>query len=339
MPLTPAKCTNCGGILEVDSAKDAAICPFCNTPYVVEKAINNYNSICNVNAASVNFVERNADELFKHTQTLIGLGAYEAASKKYIQMMESFPADSRGWTGTVQLAVEHHTPLSGGETHLNPLKVALKLGDKEFLNWLYQNFDKDEQVVRAGVAYIRELGSESADVTFFECLNRHFEKKCQRIRSGKSNIIAEFGGGYWENCKPRQLGLYCDCLYSVKTLLEEAKENGAYFASWIDKIGMRHYHSIARETIKELWGTNEGNLYSLSMADGGFIGSTHYYNYDGSAGDVVRFCDLCKVITHEEIDRLFHEILRRCNERGICPRCGGRKRFFSNKCSSCGSLF
>ncbi|MBQ3065358.1 MAG: hypothetical protein IJC98_03880 [Clostridia bacterium] len=42
MPLVPAKCTSCGAQLTVDNTKDAAICEFCNTPYIVEKAINNY---------------------------------------------------------------------------------------------------------------------------------------------------------------------------------------------------------------------------------------------------------------------------------------------------------
>ena len=43
MPLVPAKCTNCGASLVIDSTKDAAICQYCNTPFVTEKAINNYN--------------------------------------------------------------------------------------------------------------------------------------------------------------------------------------------------------------------------------------------------------------------------------------------------------
>ena len=44
MPLVKAQCTNCGGTLEADSQKEAAICPFCNTPYIVEKAISLYKT-------------------------------------------------------------------------------------------------------------------------------------------------------------------------------------------------------------------------------------------------------------------------------------------------------
>lgn len=41
--LVPAVCTQCGATLEVDPTKEAAVCRFCNTPFVIEKAINNYN--------------------------------------------------------------------------------------------------------------------------------------------------------------------------------------------------------------------------------------------------------------------------------------------------------
>lgn len=47
MSLVPAKCTSCGASLEVDNVKDAAICPYCRTAFVVEKAINNYNIVNN----------------------------------------------------------------------------------------------------------------------------------------------------------------------------------------------------------------------------------------------------------------------------------------------------
>ena len=48
MPLVPAKCPECGGNVVVDSEKDTWICDFCKTPFVVEKAINNFNTINNV---------------------------------------------------------------------------------------------------------------------------------------------------------------------------------------------------------------------------------------------------------------------------------------------------
>ena len=40
--LVKAVCTQCGGQLEVDPAREAAVCPFCRTPYIVATAIHNF---------------------------------------------------------------------------------------------------------------------------------------------------------------------------------------------------------------------------------------------------------------------------------------------------------
>lgn len=60
MPLVAAKCTQCGGVLEVDSTHDAAICKYCGTPFITEKAINNYNVTNNIQASVVNIYGGNS---------------------------------------------------------------------------------------------------------------------------------------------------------------------------------------------------------------------------------------------------------------------------------------
>ena len=40
--LVPAVCTQCGATLEVDPNQEAAVCKYCGTPFVVEKAVQNY---------------------------------------------------------------------------------------------------------------------------------------------------------------------------------------------------------------------------------------------------------------------------------------------------------
>lgn len=44
MPLVPAKCPECGGMLAVDEEKRLAVCQFCGEPFVVQEAVNNYNT-------------------------------------------------------------------------------------------------------------------------------------------------------------------------------------------------------------------------------------------------------------------------------------------------------
>lgn len=54
--MVECKCTNCGSVLSVSSDKDAAICEFCGSAFVVDKAINNYNISNNITAEVVNII-------------------------------------------------------------------------------------------------------------------------------------------------------------------------------------------------------------------------------------------------------------------------------------------
>lgn len=54
MQFVPAICTNCGATLKVDSERDAWICQYCETPFVVEKAVNLYNSTYNIHGDVIN---------------------------------------------------------------------------------------------------------------------------------------------------------------------------------------------------------------------------------------------------------------------------------------------
>ena len=41
--MTTAICTQCGASVEVDPKQEAAVCKYCGTPFIIEKAINKYN--------------------------------------------------------------------------------------------------------------------------------------------------------------------------------------------------------------------------------------------------------------------------------------------------------
>ncbi len=71
--LTAGICPKCGGQLEVDPAQDAAVCPYCGTPYVVSKAINNYN----VQNAHIDHVENLHVDLKGSVDSIIGLAERE----------------------------------------------------------------------------------------------------------------------------------------------------------------------------------------------------------------------------------------------------------------------
>jgi len=84
MPIVAALCTQCGARVEVDSNKEAAICPHCNTPYIVEKAITNYNTNVtnNFSGATINIAGYNIDNL-------IQMARLSQESKDYKTAIES----------------------------------------------------------------------------------------------------------------------------------------------------------------------------------------------------------------------------------------------------------
>lgn len=55
MPLVPGICTQCGATLSADNSKDCMICPYCGTPFIVEKAINHFQNTYNISNSVVNF--------------------------------------------------------------------------------------------------------------------------------------------------------------------------------------------------------------------------------------------------------------------------------------------
>lgn len=100
MPLVSAKCTNCGANLEVDDTKDAAICPYCGTPYIVEKAINNFTVTNNIKADVVNIVNQvnpnnSADEMYKTCLECCRRREYEAMGYTLTKFRKEYPTDYR----------------------------------------------------------------------------------------------------------------------------------------------------------------------------------------------------------------------------------------------------
>ena len=74
MGLVAAKCTSCGGQIEVDNTKEAVYCTHCGNAVITEKAINNYNTTnvynktTTINAENATSPVDNSDKLKKFLQ-------------------------------------------------------------------------------------------------------------------------------------------------------------------------------------------------------------------------------------------------------------------------------
>lgn len=111
MPFVQAKCENCNGILEVDSTKKAAICPYCGTPYVVQDAINNY--ITNIETLHADVVNINDDKSARArldaAEAFMKLHKYREAWKAFSDVCSLTPQDFRGWWGKIRVYTEDFT--------------------------------------------------------------------------------------------------------------------------------------------------------------------------------------------------------------------------------------
>lgn len=113
MSLVQAKCTNCGANLEVDPRTEAGICPYCQTAYITQKAIVNYNTtIVNNNtiyADKVDIVSGNFENLMKNAVAFWDVNDYKSALQSFSKALEINPDNEEaalyrslclGWTQT-----------------------------------------------------------------------------------------------------------------------------------------------------------------------------------------------------------------------------------------------
>jgi len=76
--LTQARCTNCSADLSVDPAKDAAICDFCGSAFVVKNAIQSHNiANAQISAGVVNIIKEPASDFVIRGGTLLEYNGQE----------------------------------------------------------------------------------------------------------------------------------------------------------------------------------------------------------------------------------------------------------------------
>lgn len=106
MAFVPAKCVNCGGNLSVDDRRRAANCPYCNTPYVVEDAINYYHNVLQANDLHISLPNMEYIPPWKTrldaAEAFLKLGEYDKALSIYVDLKEEVPQEYRVWWGQVR---------------------------------------------------------------------------------------------------------------------------------------------------------------------------------------------------------------------------------------------
>ncbi len=103
MSIVAAKCTNCGANLEINQNLDAAVCPFCNTAFVVEKAINNYKVSIQNSSVNIYTYDLSYDEKYENANSFLTIHKeYLRSAELFEELVKLDPNDYRGWWGVVR---------------------------------------------------------------------------------------------------------------------------------------------------------------------------------------------------------------------------------------------
>ena len=188
MPLVPALCTQCGSQLEIESSQEAAVCPYCNTPFVVEKAINNYNTtnVTNIEKLHANVVnvstDNSLDNRLRSGDTYIKFGEYEQAEGVFGKITEEYPYDYRGWWGLIRAKTDDISNIDVSKKVYNFVCECYKKVD------LLAPKDKKEQLSSEFEDYSNKTYERIEQLNtslnkHMDDLNREEEKTIQKIYS------------------------------------------------------------------------------------------------------------------------------------------------------------
>ncbi len=89
--LVPGICTQCQSVLQLNPDQDAAICPSCGTPFIVEKAINQYNITAQGSLTISNSVFQmgpSAENMAKRGFQFLELKQYDKANEYFNKALD-----------------------------------------------------------------------------------------------------------------------------------------------------------------------------------------------------------------------------------------------------------
>lgn len=221
MPFVPAKCPECGGMLAVDDSKKAAVCQFCGEAFIVQEAINNYNTynITNNNTthnygegAVVNVYEsqNSISALMERSFLFLEDGNFAHATEYFDKVLDIEPGCAEAYLGKLmaELRVRKQDDLKNCaypfDSNNNYQKV-LRFGDSSLKGKLISYIDSintRNENQRLEHERQAELARREAERKRIETINFHKQKIKQcalystRISTGYGNTIGIKSDGH-----------------------------------------------------------------------------------------------------------------------------------------------
>ena len=199
MALVPAKCTQCGGTIEVDDTKEAGICTHCGTAFITEKAINNYTTNYNITNNITKII--NGKEV-DDAEEEFNKGLVHLKTKKYDQARRCFDK-----------AIRKSPEIS-----------------KNYFYWCLaesENFKKPEVFAgQVGMYYLSEDKEDSHDMeSFFALTNK---EECEKLsnefgidlNNGFEGLVLSIFNKYSDKLAEKH-----DFVFFIKKVLDKFKTN------------------------------------------------------------------------------------------------------------------
>lgn len=121
MAICKAQCTTCGIVMDVDSTREAIVCPACATPLSVAKAIQVFTQ-----SGQGSILE----DGLKKANTFLKLKDWNKARAVFEDLSNQFPHDARTWLGIARSISQERENHGVDENTLNEIKSCIERARK-----------------------------------------------------------------------------------------------------------------------------------------------------------------------------------------------------------------
>lgn len=192
MALIPAKCPNCGAVLSVDSNGKAEVCEHCGSAFIVEEAINNFNTTYNITNNTVNNIHANnvvleqLDQKYMDTLQKLKASANEAKSIDRLYRIYTSPSDA--------MRLYFDKPdiwyYSALKLYLNTTRSVLDYNDATWKEWFEKAIEitpdaEKKETLRSELAWLTEEQSK---------IDQNRGKYREQLKKHLSHDTASFDG-------------------------------------------------------------------------------------------------------------------------------------------------
>ena len=184
MGLVAAKCTNCGGQIEVDSTKEAGICKHCGTAFITEKAISNYTTINNVTNHITKIINgkevEDGEDFYSRAMSHFKLEEYSNARDAITKAIKNNPDNAEFRYAEILIETKNFTEfknLASEKRIDNILKLASNEQKEKWTKETGFDFTKTRNDFFAGIFKQAISTLNFTMVDFDDCFDLNFNKE------------------------------------------------------------------------------------------------------------------------------------------------------------------